>query len=197
MYKSLYKMFSVVTILALMLMALPMGSAKAVGSIVTLGVPYTENFDSLASSGTPAWANDSTLPGWFLSTDATPSVTSYLVGNGSVTTGGFYSFGAVSSTDRALGGLGSNTYYGASGVGLGYIGLILQNQTGATINEMSVSYVGEQWRNGGNTAIQSLNFSYVVSSSLPNLTDPGTAVSALNFASPIHTSIHSASMDRP
>ncbi len=171
------------------LVAITSKPARAEVSITYLGTPYTQNFDSLANSGTSAtWTNDSTLLGWYLSTDATPSVTSYLVGTGSGTTGGFYSFGDSSSPERALGGMGSNTYYGASGVGKGYIGLVLQNQTGATINALSISYTGEQWRNGGNTAVQSLTFSYVINSSIPNLTDEGTAVPALDFASPIHTS---------
>jgi hypothetical protein len=189
MNRSLFKTFSLITILALMLAALPVRSVQAAGSvsITTLGVPYNQNFDSLANSGTPAWTNDSTLPGWYLSTDATPSVTSYMVGTGTSTNGGFYSFGASSSTERALGGLGSNSYYGGSGTGKGYIGVILQNQTGGTITTLSVSYTGEQWRNGNNTAIHSLTFAYAVSASLPSLTASGTAVPALDFAGPIHT----------
>jgi predicted extracellular nuclease len=192
MNKALYKAFSLVIILALMFMAVPVKQAQAVGGITQLGFPYTQNFDSLANTGTPPWINDSTLSGWFLSTDSNSSVTSYLVGTGSGTTGGFYSFGASSNTERALGGLGSNAYYGASGVGKGYIGWILQNQTGATITTLTVSYTGEQWRNGGNTAVQSLTFAYATSASPLNLTDPGTAVPALDFASPIHTSTATA-----
>ena len=157
---------------------------------IALNGTYTQNFDSLAnSSGTSAsWTDDITLPGWYLRTDANTTVASYLVGIGNGTTGAFYSFGSSGSTDRALGGLGSNTYYGASGVGKGYIGLVLQNQTGANISALNIAYTGEQWRNGGNTSIQSLTFSYVISSSVPALTASGTAFPALDFASPIHTS---------
>src|SRR5258706_3824536 len=186
MNKSLFKAFSIVTILALMLMALPMQSVDAAGTISLTAAGYTQNFDSLANSGSPTWANDSTLPGWYLSTDATPSVTNYIVGTGSGTTGGFYSFGSASATDRALGGLGSNGYYDASGVGKGYMGVVLQNQTGANIDTLTISYTGEQWRNGGNATAQSLAFSYVISSSLPALTASGTSVSALTFTNPIH-----------
>src|SRR5258706_2577627 len=192
MNKSLFKAFSIVTILALMLMALPVQNAEAAGSVSLTAAGYTQNFDSLANSSSPAWANDSTLPGWYLSTDATSSVTTYLVGTGSGTTGGFYSFGSASATDRALGGLGSNGYYGASGVGKGYIGVVFQNQTGANIDTLTISYTGEQWRNGGNTTAQSLTFSYVISSSIPALIASGTSVSALTFTSPIHTSATAA-----
>src|SRR5437879_11773869 len=35
-------------------------------SITTLGTPITQNFDTLATSGTAnAWADDTTLPGWY------------------------------------------------------------------------------------------------------------------------------------
>ncbi len=162
-------------------------------SIGSLGSTYSQNFDSLANIGTSSpWTNDVSLPGWYLGTDANPTVTSYLVGIGSGTTGGFYSFGSTLSTDRALGGLGSNSYYGASGSGKGYIGLILQNQTGATFTSLDISYTGEQWRNGGNATVQSLTFSYIISASIPTLTAPGTAFSALDFASPTHTTTSGA-----
>lgn len=190
MKNRLFKMFSAITILAMMLMALPMQSAQAAGSISLTASGYAQNFDSLANSGSSAsWTNDSTLPGWYLSTDANATVTSYNISAGTGTAGAFYSFGSSTvPTDRALGGIGSNTYYGASGVGKGYMGVVLQNQTGANIDTLTISYTGEQWRNNGNATAQSLTFSYVISASLPILTASGTTVSALTFTSPIHTS---------
>ena len=140
MKRSMPKLFSIALILAMVFSFLP-GQTRSVQAApipLTSGGTYTQNFDSLANSGTAAWANDSTLPGWYLGTDATPTVATYLVGTGSGTTGAFYSFGSSSATDRALGGLGSNGYYGASGVGKGYIGLILQNQTGANISALGL-----------------------------------------------------------
>lgn len=194
MKRTMPKFFAIALILAMAFSFLPgqKRSVLAAGAIPLTLSPYAQNFDSLANSGTPAWANDSTLPGWYLATDANPTVTSYLVGTGSGTTGAFYSFGSSSATDRALGGLGSNAYYGASGVGKGYIGLVLQNQTGANINALSIAYTGEQWRNGGNTNIQSLTFSYVIAPSVPVLTATGTPFPVLDFASPIHTSSQGA-----
>jgi predicted extracellular nuclease len=187
MKRTMPKLFAFALTLAMIVSFLPAQAWSVRAAPIPLTTTYTQNFDSLANSGTPAWTNDSTLPGWYLGTDANPAVTSYLVGTGSGTTGGFYSFGSSAATDRALGGLGSNSYYGASGVGKGYIGLILQNQTGANINALSIAYTGEEWRNGGNATVQSLTFSYVISASVPALTISGTAFSALDFASPIHT----------
>lgn len=194
MNKSLFKVFSLVTILALVLAAVPLQSVKAAGSVALTASGYSQNFDSLANSGSSAsWTNDSTLPGWYLGTDATPTVTSYNVSTGTGTAGAFYSFGSTTAlTDRALGGIGSNAYYGTSGVGKGYMGIVLQNQTGANIDTLTISYTGEQWRNNSNTSAQSLTFSYVISSSIPALAASGTSVSALAFTSPIHTSASAA-----
>src|SRR4249920_3296039 len=75
------------------------------GSITALGVPLTENFDTLASSGTGlVWTDNSTIPGWY-STRST-----YNSGTGSSNTGALYSFGVAGTnpvTDRALGSVGS------------------------------------------------------------------------------------------
>jgi len=76
------------------------------GSITALGVQLTENFDTLASTGTGiAWVDNSTIPGWY-STRAT-----YNSGTGSSNTGALYSFGVAGAspvTDRALGSVGSS-----------------------------------------------------------------------------------------
>lgn len=134
-------------------------SAYAVGVSFT-GTAYTQNFDSLPNSGT--WANNSTLSGWFLFSQPAPgtALTSYLVGNGSNNTGSFYSFGTPSATDRALGGVGSGTsggYFGSSAAGsvAGWIAFAATNVTGSTINQLSLSFDGEQWRDGGNANLAS------------------------------------------
>ena len=63
MKKSLFKAFSITTILALMLMALPMQSAEAAGSVslTTLDSAYTQDFNTLAITGT---ANTTLPTGW-------------------------------------------------------------------------------------------------------------------------------------
>ncbi|MBI5297806.1 MAG: ExeM/NucH family extracellular endonuclease [Chloroflexi bacterium] len=196
----LHKIWRLLTVAALLAGALnltlvPVTPAKAarlnVGSFT--GSTYTQNFDTLANTGTPAWANDSTLAGWYLVTDATASVTTYIVGNGSATTGGYYSYGTTSATDRALGGLASNGYYGGSGTGKAYFGLVLQNNTGSSIGGLSVAYTGEQWRANA-TAAQALTFEYKTSAAAPsdatafNTASTGwTAVPAVTFTSPILT----------
>src|SRR5215813_419011 len=55
------------------------------GSITALGVPLTENFDTLASTGTNiTWTDNSTIPGWY------STRTTYNTGTGSSNTGALY-----------------------------------------------------------------------------------------------------------
>src|SRR5262249_24517587 len=123
------------------------------GSITALGVPLTENFDTLASTGTNITWVDSTIRGWY-STRAT-----YNAGTGSATTGSISSFGVAGTnpvTDRALGSVASG------GTGTIVHAARLTNNTGTTITSRDISYVGEQWRNGGNAAAHTLTFQYHV-----------------------------------
>src|SRR5436309_8375887 len=124
------------------------------GSITTLGTPLTENFDTLASTGTGLiWTDNSTIPGWY------SNRTTYNSGTGSSNTGALYSFGIAGTnpvTDRALGSVASGTTLTI------YQAVRLTNNTGTTITSLAISYVGEQWRNGGNTAAHSLTFQYQV-----------------------------------
>src|SRR6266404_2261361 len=129
------------------------------GSVTALGVPLTENFNTLASTGTGlTWTDNSTIPGWY------SSRATYNSGTGSSNTGALYSFGVAGTgllTDRALGSVGS------SGTGTVYWGVKLTNNTGATITSLDVSYIGEQWRNGGATSpavsvAQTVDFQYQI-----------------------------------
>ncbi|MEH2220223.1 MAG: Calx-beta domain-containing protein [Nostoc sp.] len=141
---------------------------------------YSQNFNTLANSGTSiSWVDDSTISGWYATR------TNYNVGSGSNNTGGLYSFGTTG--DRALGSVASGS------TGTIYYGLRLQNNTGSSITQLQVGYTGEQWRNGGNTSLQQLKFSYQTGSTLTNLTT-GTwnSATSLDFTSPIATATAAA-----
>jgi len=161
------------------------------------GTIYTQNFDSLSNTGTSnPWTNDSTLPGWFIGTTATPSITSYGANNGSVTTASFYSFGSTSAADRALGAVSSNSWTGGSGSGKNYMGVLLQNTSTQTITGLSVSYHGEEWRRENNAATQSLELSYKISASAVGLQDTGfSSVAGLSFVSPVTGATTAAVLD--
>src|SRR4051794_13050808 len=63
---SFSRVLLIITI-ALGRLALPAEYVQAAGpvSLTTLGVAYTQSFDTLPASGSATWANDSTIPGWF------------------------------------------------------------------------------------------------------------------------------------
>jgi hypothetical protein len=151
-------------------------------SFTALGQVYTQDFDTLPSTGTPTWANDSTLAAWYSN-----QTTAFAVNNGSSNMGSLYSYGTTASTERALGSIGSGS------TPLLLYGVRFINNTGAVIPDLRVSYTGEQWRNGGNTTPQSLAFSYQIGTNLTSVTaGTWTNVGTLNFTSPIATNPASA-----
>lgn len=133
------------------------GAAQAALIVNTAPYNYSQNFDTLAVSGTGnVWAANSTLSGWYWNmTDATrePSTYGYIADPGINNTGAGHSYGASNATDRAIGGLSGNRNDMAFGVQF-------RNTTGQAINlsDVKVSYVGELWRQ--NTATGTLVFNY-------------------------------------
>ena len=109
-------------------------------SLTTLGSAYTQNFDTLANTGT---TNNLTINGWYLNETGTSASNNgqYDAGTGSGTAGDVYSFGAAASTERAFGTLFSGTLNPT-------IGAQFTNNTGSTVTALDVSYIGEMWRAG-------------------------------------------------
>ncbi len=156
---------------------LPTSLSFADISYSSIGAQHSENFDGLSSSGTGnTWTNDSTISGWF------SNRTTYNASTGSSATGALYSYGnALVPSDRALGSLASG------GTGTILTGIRFTNSTGTTLKQFTVTYDGEQWRNGGNTTPHSLTFDYLAGAGV-NLGSAGyTGVSQLNFTGPIAT----------
>ena len=146
---------------------------------------YEQNFNTLSASSNVAFDTNavvmdmgakigSALSGWYLATSTSGSGTTggraLTVGTGSSNGGGFYSFGAASDSDRALGSIGSGTANNLSRI------LRLRNNTHAAISGViEFQYYVEQWRRGASTAdIQGFDYSF--QSSSYELTGPdGTA----------------------
>ncbi|BCS32211.1 hypothetical protein TBR22_A14210 [Luteitalea sp. TBR-22] len=115
--------------------------SRAAGTISLTGAaPYTQNFDTLASTGT---ANTTVPTGWEFSESGSNANTTYRAGTGSDNTGDTYSFGATANPERAFGGLRSGSL-------VPLVGAQFTNGTGATITSLTISYTGEQWRLGQN-----------------------------------------------
>lgn len=143
---------------------------------------YTQDFNSLANSGT----TNNTLPqGWSFANSSTTLLTSYRAGTGSDNTGAVYSYGSSVATDRAFGSLASN---GTANI---FLGAAFTNNTGATITSLAISYTGEQWRNGGNTAAHKLQFQYSLDATSLS-TGTWVNVTALDFTSPTTTTTAAA-----
>lgn len=159
--------------------------------LMTTTGSYSQDFNSLSNTGTAnAWTNNSTLANWYAANGA-GTLSTYRADNGTSTTGALFSYGSTGLTERALGSLGSGTP-----ISFAY-GLLLQNNSSSEITSMSITYVGEQWRNGGKTTFDSLKFFYQVSASpitdlTPTSNTGWTPVTALHFSSPIAVATASA-----
>lgn len=172
------------TALAVSVIVRPSSAITNSGSITTLGSPLTENFNTLSTTGiTNPWSDNSTIGGLYSQFAAVATnPTLYRASNGGDNAGAIYSYGTTA--ERAFGSVGSNA------TGDIFYAFKLTNNTGSTITSLDVSYVGEQWRQGGNTSAQQLDFQYVVVA-------PGTVTDAnmpssgwnefndLDFVSPI------------
>jgi hypothetical protein len=167
----------------LCLVGLGMLSAPANAELiyVTANSVYTQNFNSLPTSGANhTWVNPSTLvnptlPGWY-STSGTINASSGLSSQRTL-----YSFGADSASDRALGVVSQ----GASTDPL--FGLAIRNESGNILNSFTVSFDGEQWRLSTTNiaAAQTLMFGYRTSTTLGAINSAAyTNVSSLGFTSP-------------
>jgi hypothetical protein len=176
-------------------------------SVVLFGGAYSQNFDGLATNhnsaiSSPAsldgpfplddlsWASPQPytnygMTGWQLYETGGTGQAAFSVNDGSSSTSFCFSYGTINSTERALGVL-------AGGARRMAVGLVLQNVTGATLNEVTVSFTGEQWRLGRSGAANpsdALLFEYRVGSGTDLSTNGGafTAFQALNFFTPITT----------
>jgi len=177
-------------------------------SYATPGSTYSQNFDSLPNAPENAslgnsptgWTDDNASPGagnfsivgWYLYYP-TPTTEGGFNGHQRFrnsaapgNTGSFYSFGASSTTERALGDIGANTLApdGQTGNDAGniYIALRLSNNTGQTLDSFTLSYTGEQWRDGGTSTAETMAFAYSTIATAPT-NDPTFFGYSSNFTS--------------
>lgn len=144
---------------------------------------------------------DISVPGWYLwhpvsPTTGTPAENGFndrqRVRNGQgANTGAFWLYGnTAANTEKALGSLGSTTVAG-NGAEM-YIALRLTNNTGSTLDQITVKYDGEEWRDGQGTSGETFVFGYNVGATTANgpvtpdwaSTAVYTLVPQLNFTAP-------------
>jgi hypothetical protein len=188
-----------------------LGLQASVSYSVT-GSTYSQSFDTLpstplnASLGTSpnGWLDDSaspaagqfSIPGWYLyhPTSVTEGGANghqrLRASTGSSGTGAFYSFGSAALPgDRALGSVGANTLApdGQTGNDAGnlYFALRLSNNTLDVLDNITVGFTGEQWRDSGAAVAETMSFGWSTSALAVN--DPSLSfnnVSSLAWTSP-------------
>jgi hypothetical protein len=172
-------------------LAVLVSCSPSLAALSLTSLSHSENFDFLASSGiNHTWNNDqgsenaNGSPGWWWIANNT---TGYDASDGSSSAPDRTSFG--DDSDRAMGSLtgGANDFTVWS--------LVIQNNHIAPISEVTVSFIGEKWRNG-NSSTDPVTFSYKIGSSASDFNDTAdfgdadiavpagwTSRSALDFAS--------------
>src|SRR3954464_15942670 len=112
------------------------------------GVNFTENFNTLAATGS------TTLPNSFEFAYVKSSGLSYTADNGSTATANTYSYGTTGSTDRALGELTSISVSTT-------VGACFTNNTNHAFSSLLIGYTGEEWRLGvADSTFDKLHFEY-------------------------------------
>ena len=166
------------------LFAAVQAGAAGTNSLNLGGSPYTENFDSLGTDS-PAL---STLLGWNAGSLTGASTTNGIIASvatlnnntGGSTTSGNFNYGTNNAPDRAIGSLAAASVTRATEVRF-------LNNTGFTITNLTISYDGEQWRDGGSTANADqigLTFSQDTVGGLTNFAAIGAS---FNFTAPKNT----------
>lgn len=156
-------------------------------SYLVSGSNYTQNFDAILSvvPGNNTTQSVPALPaGWAWVEAGASANATYRVDNGTSATNDFFLLGATGSTERAIGGYSGNnltSQWGASFV----------NNTGATLTQFTLTYTGEEWRDGGSaTAVNNVDaFSYSINSAVSLTTGVWTNVTQLNFTAPVNNTI--------
>ena len=114
MIRTVSRVFVASSVVASLLVVVPgpvtqaLGSGSGSVSLTTLGSAYSQDFDTLANTGT---TNSLGINGWYLDEagSSTANNGQYATGTGSGNAGDVYSFGATASAERALGTLRSGS----------------------------------------------------------------------------------------
>ena len=164
-------------------------SSAATAQISYTGGVVAQDFDTLPVSGSftatgldpvslaAAPINASGAAGWAIASTAVATTAKLRADNGALSTGSHSSYGTGVQTDRALGFIASGSYVGRAG-------FTLVNNTTTPLTHFSITFTGEQWRNGGSNVANTLAFSYAVDAADMN-TGSFVNVTSFDFTSPV------------
>jgi hypothetical protein len=150
------------------------GRCSAQPCVKLSGVTHTEDFDSLAASGS---SNVDVPPGFSHVEFGTSANTTYAADDGSDSAANTYSYGTGTNTDRALGEVTSGTVRP-------FLGACFVNDTNHVVSSFVVGYTGEEWRlAAADATTDRLDFQFSTNAtSLHNGT--WTDADALDFVTP-------------
>lgn len=150
-------------------------------SITEVGTPVIATFDTGLPSGAvnSNWVDGETFPGWYVySTTLGGAPAQYRTTSGS--SAGWVLYQQRANPDATDGALALQPR--ADVAGDMYAGWRIVNNTGSTVTEFTVSYVGEQWY-GTTGGVRSLDFAFKVGAT-SLISGDWTSVIDLNFYSP-------------
>lgn len=153
------------------------------------GGTYAQNFNGLGATGAvtipgrgphaiEGVLGATGVPGWYGANFAGSSLdTEFKAHDGSLAGSagrGVISFGTTGSGERALGALPTSNQISS-------FGAVFTNTTGQTLQEMKITFTGEQWRRGNVPTPNNLFFGWGLTSSIEFAV---TGFAGLNFTSP-------------
>jgi thrombospondin type 3 repeat protein len=137
-------------------------------AITRLSTPYSENFDTLD------YPPSVTPPGWTFSEAGMFPEGTFYGNDGSFAFGDTMSYRSSGSTERAFGMLHDSGFR---------IAAAFENRTGAAINALNISYMGEEWRTGGSLGEDELQLAYSIDATSPD-SGTWTPLPSLDFVTP-------------
>ena len=131
-------------------------------------------FQNFGTTNITTWTNNSTFPGWYIGAGTHRGYADISSAVNTFNSGGYYTYNCGSDSKIGSRASGSAT--------LLYYGVVLQNNTGSTIQSIKVTYRGYQMSLAQNGATNAINFEYITGATAPSITAvTGTNVPALNF----------------
>jgi hypothetical protein len=153
-------------------------TTKVLSQISLTGPDYSQDFNTLSNTA-GSTTNVLAITGWLMTETGGGARDNeqYAVDNGGSNTGDTYSYGPAAGIERAFGCLRSGTL-------IPILGAFFTNNTGVTLNSLTISYTGEEWRLGTAARTDRLDFQYSLDATgITNGT--WTDVNALDFTTPV------------
>ena len=137
-------------------------SGMPIATAIATASGGSQPYDLSAAAFPAGFGTGDGLAGWYTSDIGSTAPTTKLgEGQPATTTGALWDFNNGNVGSQALGTLSTSSVNSR-------FGAILVNSTGATLNQFTLSYTGEEWWEGTGATAQALDFYYATSATLPS-----------------------------